>query len=271
MKKNLLFCLACVATLLMTSCWDEPGYSYTSTFARVVTIDRNAEPLKLVADLTGEVFKPGNLTSAEQLSLYGLENADRAIVSMELAVEDYKQTLTFQSGSAVKVNPVWNAPLPESEKYGALTDLYQLQLGVSYPYTWMTGTFLNIAPVIRSAGLGAYYLQPTKVYGDTLRFDMAAEYAPTTESDVVDFVNFDLSTLTDTANADAAAKVAVCDMVDAIASHDSVFVMVVADYRDSYHKVDSLADGTVKYERRDTILKRPAYVGYTAALKNILR
>ena len=271
MKKNLLFCLACVATLLMTSCWDEPGYSYTSTFARVVTIDRNAEPLKLVADYTGEVFKPSNLTASEQLSLYGLEGADRAIVNMELAVENYDQKLTFQSGSPIKVNPVWNGALPENGSYGALTDLYQLQLGVNYPYTWMAGKYPNIAPVIRSLGLGKYYLQPTKVYGDTLRFDMAADYAPATEKDIVDFVNFDLGTLTDTANADATAKVAVRDMVDAIASHDSVLVMVVADYRDSYHKVDSLADGTVKYERRDTILKRAAYVGYTTALKNVLR
>ena len=118
MKKNLLICLACVATLLMTSCWEEPGYSYTSTFSRVVTIDRNAQPLKFVADCTGEVFKPGNLTMDEQLSLYGLEGADRAIVSMELAVENYNQTLTFKSGSPVKVNPVTTAPLAEGGKYG---------------------------------------------------------------------------------------------------------------------------------------------------------
>ena len=272
MKKNLLICLACVATLLMTSCWEEPGYSYTSTFSRVVTIDRNAQPLKFVADCTGEVFKPGNLTMDEQLSLYGLEGADRAIVSMELAVENYNQTLTFKSGSPVKVNPVTTAPLAEGGKYGPITDLYQMQIGISYPYTWMAGKYLNIAPVVRSVGRGNYYLRPTAVYGDTLRFDMTAEYTPSEKNeDIVDFVNFDLTTLTDTVNADEAAKGAVRHMLGAIADNDSVFVMLLGDFRQSYHKVDTLADGKVKYETRDTVLKRAAYVGYSTVLKSLVR
>ena len=113
MKKKLLFGLACVATFLMTSCWDEPGYSYTSTFSRIVTIDRNATPLKLIADYTGETFKLDNLTSEEQLSLYDLQDANRAFVTINLNMDSYKAQWTLVEGKAIKVNPVWNKPLPE--------------------------------------------------------------------------------------------------------------------------------------------------------------
>ena len=236
---------------------------------QAVKISENVQELVHHFNVVGFFFVSSILCNQIQQSLL-LVLLQQSIDYIECQVFD-RCTCFTGFPSRIKVNPVWNGALPENGSYGALTDLYQLQLGVNYPYTWMAGKYLNIAPVIRSLGLGKYYLQPTKVYGDTLRFDMAADYAPATEKDIVDFVNFDLGTLTDTANADATAKVAVRDMVDAIASHDSVFVMVVADYRDSYHKVDSLADGTVKYERRDTILKRAAYVGYTAALKNVLR
>lgn len=270
MKKT-LFALVCALTLVLTSCWDEPGYSYTSTFLRVVTIDRNADPLKLVADYTGEVFKPGNLTAEEQLSLFGLEDADRAFATMTLEAENYNQTLTLDGASPIKVRPVWNAPLPESGKYNALVDLYRMPLDNGYyPATWLAGgRYVNIAPIIRSVGLGAYYLQPTAVYGDTLRFDMKAEYTfnDNGEGDIVDFINFDLFTLTDTAEAGAATRGVVDKMLEAIKANDSVMVMVVGDFIQSYHKVDTLADGTMKYETRDTIVKYPAIAGYSSALK----
>ena len=79
MKKKFLFGLACVTSVLMTSCFEETGYSQTMDFARVVTINRNSTPLSLVADYTGEVYKLGNLTSVEQLSLFDLQDTERAI------------------------------------------------------------------------------------------------------------------------------------------------------------------------------------------------
>ena len=64
MIKRRFFPLMCVVASLMslTSCFPDHGYSSSSDFARVVTINRAANPLQLDADYTGEVFKLDNLT-----------------------------------------------------------------------------------------------------------------------------------------------------------------------------------------------------------------
>ena len=262
MKKKLLFGLACVTSVLMTSCFEETGYSQTMDFARVVTIDRNSVPLQLVADYTGETFKLSNLTSVEQLSLYDLQDTERAIARIHFEVDDsYTAKWTLSSADPVKISLVWNKPLPEAANFGPLTDLFRLQLdNWSYPLSWLAGKYLNLAPVVRSMGRGTYYLQPAEAFGDTLRFDMLAEYTPaTTSADVVDFINFDLSTLADTANADAKTTVAVRDMLGTIAANDSVMVMVVANYRTKGHL------GT------DTVVKWPSYAGYSKVLKSLVK
>lgn len=261
MKKT-LFASACVLTLTLTSCFPEVSFKQTADFARVVTIQRNTNPLELNADYTGEVFKLENLTMAEQLSLFGLENADRAIAYIHFETgDDYKNHFTLNSNGTkpIKVSSVWTKALPESEKIKPLTDLYKMQLdnSFSYPVTWMAGKYLNIAPVIRSAGLGTYYLMPKAVYGDTLRFDMAAEYTGVTNSDVVDFINFDLSTLADTVDSDEATLATVRTMLNTIEAKDSVCVFVVADYR------------STGYLGTDTIVKIPANAGYTSSLKGL--
>lgn len=259
MMKKILFAAACVLTMSLTSCFKETGYSMTSDFARVVTINREANPLQLVADYTGEVFKLDNLKSPEQLSLYNLEEADRAIAYIHYEVdENYATSLTMTNASVVKVNPVWNKALPANENINPLTDLFRLRLdNWEYPYVWMAGKYLNVAPVIRSLGRGSYYLKPTAVYGDTLRFDMTAEYnATTNNSDVVDFINFDLSTLADTTGADALTSAAVRSMLSTIEAKDSVCVMLVGEFR------------TKGYLGTDTIVKWPAVTGYTRSLKN---
>ena len=262
MKKKLLFGLACVTSVLMTSCFEETGYSQTMDFARVVTIDRNSAPLQLVADYTGETFKLSNLTSVEQLSLYDLQDTERAIAKIHFEVDDsYTAKWTLSSADPVKISPVWNKPLPEAANFGPLTDLFRLQLdNWSYPLSWLAGKYLNLAPVVRSMGRGKYYLQPAEAFGDTLRFDMLAEYTPaTTSADVVDFINFVLSTLADTTNADANTTLAVRDMLGAIAANDSVMVMVVANYRTRGHL------GT------DTVVKWPSYAGYSKLLKSLVK
>ena len=273
MKKKFLFGLACVATFLMTSCWDEPGYSYTSTFSRIVSIDRGATPLKLIADYTGETFKLDNLTSEEQLSLYDLQDANRAFVTINLNMDSYKAQWTLVEGKAIKVNPVWNKPLPEGAQINALSGLqnYTVESAWSYPAAWIAEGYVNIAPIIQSAGRGTYYLQPTKVYGDTLRFDIKAAFTPLEkESYIADFVNFDLRTLTDTTEADALTRGVVRNMLGTIAAKDSVCMMIVGDFHDKYIKVDSLPSGSVKYEERDTIVKYPAYTNY-ANLRALIR
>ncbi len=261
MKKKFLFGLACVTSVLMTSCFEETGYSQTMDFARVVTINRNSTPLSLVADYTGEVYKLGNLTSVEQLSLFDLQDTERAIARIHFEVDNsFAAKWTLTSAEPIKIASVWNKPLPESEKYGPLTTLYNFQLDSwTYPATWMAGKYLNICPVVRSLGRGTYYLRPAEAFADTLRFDMVAEYTPTTEkSDIVDFINFDLSTLTDTIDADDKTKLAVRDMLSTIEDKDSVCVMVVAEFR------------TKGIVNPDTIVKWPAYTNHVR-LKSLLR
>lgn len=258
MKKKILFPLVCVLAMALTSCFENTGYSYTSDFSRVVTIDRTTSPLQFVADYTGEKFKCDNLTQEEQLSLYGLENSERIIAEMHFAVDNsYKQTLTFVRGSAITVNPVWNKALPDTSRVNPLTYLFPLQLDSwSYPSVWMAGRYLNILPVVRSVGRGKFYLRPTSVQGDTLCFDMAAEYTPSEKvSEVHDLVNFDLGTLVDTADAEAPMLHAVRQMVDVIKANDSVCVMVTADYR---------SQGFVNL---DTIVQHAVYTEYSTALK----
>ena len=215
--------------------------------------------MQLDADLTGEVFKLSNLTSEDQLSKFGLENADRAIANIYYVIdESYKAELTLTSATSIRIIPVWNKPLPESKKINPLFDLYRIQVNDSwkYPHIWMTDKYLNVAPVIRSKVPGSYYLKPTAVYGDTLCFNITAEYANTniTTDEYVDFVNFDLSTLTDTANADATTLTAVRSMLNTIEEKDSVCVMLVAN-------IEVKADSTVK---------APAYTSYTKILKQLV-
>lgn len=276
MIKKRLFPLVCVVASLisLTSCLENTGFSYNSTFSRIVTIDRSKSPLELVADYSGEVFKPQNLTMPEQLSLFELQDADRAFVTINLQVDNaYKETWSLVEGKALRVSPIWNKALPEGVAINPLVGLqnYQVESTWSYPTVWIAGTYVNISPVINSVGRGEYYLQPKKVYGDTLRFDIAAAYTPAKEENyIADFINFDLRTLTDTVEADDATRNVVRNMLSTIAAKDSVCLVIVGDYHDTYLKVDSLADGTVKYEQRDTVVKYPAYTNYTN-LKSALK
>lgn len=271
--KKILFPLVCVACML-TSCLEEPGYSYNTTFSRIVTIDRAKSPLELVADYSNEKFKLDNLTMPEQLSLFDLQDSERAFVTINLQVDNmYKEHWTLVEGKALRVIPVWNQALPEGASINPLSGLqnYQVESAWSYPTTWIAGNYVNISPIIQSAGRGTYYLQPNTVYGDTLRFDIAAAYTPIKEENyIADFINFDLRTLTDTTAADEATRGIVRNMLSTIAANDTVCMMIVGDFYYTYTKVDTLANGKVNYEVRDTVRKYPAYTNY-ADLKGILK
>ena len=274
-KKN-LFALVCVVALLMslTSCLEPAGYSYNATFSRIVTINRDKSPLELVADYSNEKFKLDNLTMPEQLSLFDLQDAERAFVTINLQVDNmYKEHWSLVEGKALRVIPIWNQPLPEGASINPLTGLqnYQVESAWSYPTTWIAGNYVNISPIIQSAGRGTYYLQPNTVYGDTLRFDIAAAYTPIEKEEfIADFINFDLRTLTDTLDADEQTRGVVRNMLSTIAANDTVCMMIVGDFYYTYTKVDTLANGKVNYEVRDTVIKYPAYTNY-ADLKGILK
>ncbi len=254
------------STMMLTSCLKNTGFRETMDLARIVTIERNTNPygsvdsVRLIADYTGESFRPDNLTPAV-LDMYGLENAERAIANMHYEAEGvYDVSLTLTDAKAIKVESVWNKPLPEDINVSALTDLYRMQLDVwSYPLIWMADKYLNVAPVIHSASTGSYYLQPTAVYGDTLRFDMSAVFTENiADRDLVDFINFDLTTMADTIGADDATKKTVSDMMNVIDANDSVRIMLVASYR------------TKGFLGNDTIVKWPVYTDYTKALKTLV-
>ena len=87
---------------------------------------------------------------------------------------------------------------------------------------------------------------------------------------IADFINFDLRTLTDTLDADEQTRSVVRNMLSTIAANDTVCMMIVGDFYYTYTKVDTLANGKVNYEVRDTVLKYPAYTNY-ADLKGILK
>lgn len=262
--KKILFAAACVLTLTLSSCFENAGFSQTGDFARIVTINRDANPLQLEADYTGETFKLDNLTMPEQLGVFGLQDAKRALVSIHYEIDDtYKTEMKLNTNGTkpIKICSLWNKAVPDSSKIKPLTDLYKMQLDsrFSYPLIWMADGYLNIAPVIQSAGMGTYYLMPQEVIGDTLCFAMAAEYTEVKNKDVVDFINFDFATLVDTVDAAEATKPIVRAMLNAIADKDSVRVEVVSEYR------------TKTFMGADTIVKLPAYTGYTSQLKSLVK
>ena len=267
-KRRFLPLMCVVASItMMTSCMKNTGFYQSADFARIVTIERYTNPYggadsaSFVADYTGEIFVPDNLNGTT-LEHFKLADADRAIVTMHFESDGlYHASLELKDASPIRVVSVWNQPLPENASINPLTDLYRMQLDTwSYPLVWMADKYLNVAPVIRSLSLASYYLQPTAVYGDTLRFDMTAVYAENMmKNDIVDFVNFDLSTLADTTGAETTTKEAVDKMLNAIAANDSVRIMLVSSYR------------STGYLGTDTVVKIPTCTGYTRALKRLVR
>ena len=83
--KKILFALAGVITMAMTSCFPESGYSYSTSFSRVATIDTTTSTVSFKADYTGEVFdKITNLMYPEDLAMFNLEDARRAEILVRL-------------------------------------------------------------------------------------------------------------------------------------------------------------------------------------------
>jgi hypothetical protein len=235
MENRKIFALiAAVCTVVLTSCLPEgPGYTYTATFARVVTIDHSVEPPRFYADYTNEEFEFSNIQKNSDLGKYDLADAPRALIVATMLVVDYKVDYTLGNGSApIAVSPVCNKDLVLDDSFGPVYGFSQWELDRSwaYPYAWVSRGYLNIVPQIKADKAGEHLLVPEGVSNDTLSFSLRSKYEKG-ETLRAEFTCFDLRTLADTATADAGAKPVMTAMLDKLNhSSDSVMVVVVADY-----------------------------------------
>lgn len=244
--KKILFALICALTLTLSSCFDGTRSSYTTSFSRIVTIDTTSSSVKFVADYTGEELKGfTNLTYPEQLSQFGLEEALRAEVLMQLHIdESYKSMLTMLQGKKIDIHPVTNKTPVDSLM--PLSGWWNIPLNGTGLMTvvWVSDRFLNVRPEVPSAKAGKFYLIPDSVVSDTLHFSLKASYEPAAAKPYYyeDIQCYDLRTLCDTANADAALRAKMRNMLTAMEEHrnDSMQIVLTALFDIHYYEKDTI-------------------------------
>ncbi len=252
--KKILFTLASMATLALTSCFEDTGNSYTTSFSRVVTIDTADTKVKFVADYTGETFSNfTNLSGTEQLELFDLAGASRAEVFVQLHVNDlYQRTLTMVQGRKIDVHPVTNKMPADSLKPLAGWQQYPLNGTGLIPTAWVSGRYLNVLPVIPSSKAGTYYLMPDSVVSDTLYFSLKASYDTDEAKSYYEPIQcYDLHTLCDTADADPELHAKMSDFIVALKEHraDSMRIALTALF-------------DIHYYGKDTIMTQSALTNY---------
>lgn len=246
--KKILFALVGVATMMLTSCFEDIGSSYTSTFARVVTIDTTSTPIKLIADCTGEVFKGiSNLQHVEDLEQFGLSDVDRAEVYMQLDVDaSYKQTLTMLQANKIDILAVTNTEITDAQR--PFLTWHEKHLGGGYtPAAWVSGSYLNVVPVIPAGKPGKYFLTADHVKGDTLYFKLSASYNEDKSKKLLDYLQcFDLRTLRDTANAAPEQRAKMREVLTAMDAHrkDSMRIALTGEF----------IEYNFNYQGKDTIV-----------------
>lgn len=239
--RKILFTVACVTTLLLSSCFENTGYSSTNYFVRVVTIDANSSPVKFVADYTGEVFKDfTNLKQPEQLAEFDLTDAKRAEVLIKLDTDaSYKQTITLEQAQEIEVLSVTNITPTDSMK--PFYSWIQKPLGGDYaPIAWVADGYLNVVPVIPSEQPGKYFLTAEKVTSDTLFFRLDATYTPSKSLEGIEggVQCYDLRTLKDTLSADSTQRIKMIEALDAIEQHKNDSMRIVLTGTFEYQKIN---------------------------------
>lgn len=229
--------------LALSSCLKETGYSYTTSFTRIVTIDATSTSVRFVADYTNEVFDSlENLKYPEQLARFGLENAQRAEVYMKLDVEPYKQTLTMLQGKEIDILPVAKEMPTDVKPFLAWQ---QTPLATDYnPTVWVSGKYLNVVPVIPAEIPGKYYLTAEKAVNDTLYFNLEATYRENASKQYYDEIQcYDLSTLCDTTDADATLRMKMTEIWKAMEEHraDSMRIVLTGKFAiNNYYGKDTI-------------------------------
>ena len=235
--KKILFAMAGVMTLALTSCFENTGYNSTYYFPRVVTINSTGNSAKFVADYTGEEFKSEDFTNLKTegaLAQFGLADAKRAELYIRLDVDnEYKQTVTLEKALKIDVQPV-NKTTP-ADSMSPFSSWMQKPLFDNYaPIVWVADGYLNVVPVIPSDEAGKYFLTAEKAVNDTLYLRLGATYTPNAnKQDREDKLQcFDLRTLKDTANADQEQRAKMNEVLEAIKQHkeDSMRIVVTGQF-----------------------------------------
>lgn len=239
--KKILFAVVCVMTLLLSSCFENTGYSSTNYFVRIVTIDANSNPVTFTADYTGEVFKDfTNLKQVEQLTEFNLANAKRAEVLIKLDTDaSYKQTIALEQAQKIEVQSVTNVTPTDSMM--PFYSWIQKPLGGEYaPIAWVADGYLNVVPVIPSEQPGKYFLTAEKVTNDTLYFRLDATYTPSKSLEGIEdgIQCYDLRTLKDTLNADSTQRAKMIEALNAIKQHKSDSMRIVLTGSFEYQKIN---------------------------------
>ncbi|MBR4433634.1 MAG: hypothetical protein IK011_04155 [Bacteroidaceae bacterium] len=235
--KKFVFGLMTLVAVALTSCLpDSPGYTYTGTFARLVTIDHATVPPRFYCDYTNEVFEFSNITTDADLGKYDLDDVQRALILVNIDVVNYDVDYTLVSGDAITVYSVYNKDFVMDDSFGPVYGFSNLELerAWSYPYAWVSRGYLSIIPQIKADKAGEHLLVPEGVSNDTLSFSLHSRYTLGGELRG-DYTCFDLRTLADTATAEPGTKTVMTAMLDRLNhSSDSVMVVVVADYLNVY-------------------------------------
>lgn len=220
--------------MMLTSCFENTGYSQSETFGQYVTIDSSqtmaGATVRLIGDYPYAVYTPDNLKYTEQLGQFGLADARRAYVQLHYQYGDSKKpTLTLLQAQKIEVQPVANT-LPQ-DTLRHLLGLQQQYQG--YHYAWVSEGYLSTTPVIPSASAGKYRLTAEKAMGDTLYLKLSASYEKSDKMVYYDKLqSFDLRTLCDTTGADEEMLVKMREVIAAMESHqaDSMRIVLLGDY-----------------------------------------
>lgn len=245
--KKILFALVGVMTMAVSSCLPETGYSYSSTYSRVTTIDTTTATVSFKADYTGEIFnKITNLMYPEELAAFDLEGAKRAEILVRLDVEDsYKASLFMLDARKIDILPITSTMPTDPLMPLAGLQLYPLGGTTLTPAVWVSDGYLNVLPIIPSNKAGKYFLMPDSVKSDTLHFSLKASYqAVASKKYYEDILCYDLRTLRDTAKADSELRTKMVEMLEALKEHraDSVRIAVTGLYDIHYYEKDTIME-----------------------------
>ena len=232
--------------LLLTSCLDNDGYTYTGTFCRFVTIDHSVEPIRFYCDYTGEVIECENIKTNSDLGPFNLKSVNRALAYFSYQSTTNETIVSLSEGCA-PIEPVdlWCKALPKDKIFNPVYGFNRIQVesGWTYPYAWVSKGYLNMVPVAYADETAVPYLAPAGVNGDTLKFNLYMNYE-LGNNYRAEYACFDLRNLADTANADPKFRPWMVAMTNLIQQKDSVMVCVWSDYQsnDSIIKVTTPTD-----------------------------